>query len=167
MTLTALQADITTLCVDVIVKAANRSLLGCGGVDGVIHCAAGPALLATCRQLPDRRGTHHTGLSAAGTSCDPHRRTVWRGGEHGELLLASCYRNSLELARQYGLLSVAFPCIRSGVYGYLAEAAAQVAVTTVRTTLSEDVGSVDEVLFVCFSVNDLVLYRRRRMVGIA
>jgi len=164
MKLTALQADITTLDVDAIVNAANRSLLGGGGVDGAIHRAAGPELLAACRPLggcPTGEARITPGFRLPARHVIHTVGPVWQGGEHGEpALLASCYRSSLALAKQQGLSSVAFPCISTGVYGYPAEAAAQVAVATVRATLAEDAGSVDEVLFVCFSAGDLALYQR-------
>jgi O-acetyl-ADP-ribose deacetylase (regulator of RNase III) len=161
MKLKALQADITTLDVDAIVNAANRSLLGGGGVDGAIHRAAGPELLAACRPLggcPTGEARITPGFHLPARYVIHTVGPVWQGGGHGEaLLLASCYRSSLQLAQQHGLRSVAFPCISTGVYGYPADAAAQIAVTTVRDA---EAGSVDEVLFVCFSNADLALYQR-------
>ena len=156
----ALQADITTLVVDAIVNAANTTLLGGGGVDGAIHRAAGPELLAECRtlggcatgdakitagyRLPARYVIHAVG-------------PVWRGGTHGEpALLASCYRRALELATAHGLSSIAFPAISSGVYGYPIESAASIAVATVRTHLGRT--SLVDVIFCCFSPRDLAVY---------
>ncbi|TAA36637.1 O-acetyl-ADP-ribose deacetylase [Pseudoxanthomonas winnipegensis] len=159
--LRALRADITTLQVDAIVNAANSSLLGGGGVDGAIHRAAGPELVAACRLL----GGCQTGQAriTAGYRL-PARYVihtvgpVWHGGEHGEAaLLADCYRNSLRLAGERDLASLAFPCISTGIYGFPPAPAAKIAVETVR---AEAVAypSLREVLFCCFSQKDLALY---------
>jgi O-acetyl-ADP-ribose deacetylase (regulator of RNase III) len=162
MQLTALLADITTLHVDAIVNAANSSLLGGGGVDGAIHRAAGPELVAECRllggcrtgeakitrgyRLPARQVIHTVG-------------PVWRGGNEGEpTLLEACYRNSLALAARHGVLSLAFPCISTGIYGYPADLAARVGVDTVRTSLA-NATLPSSVIFCCFSQDDLALYR--------
>lgn len=163
MKLKALRADITTLDVDVIVNAANSSLLGGGGVDGAIHRAAGPDLVAACRLLGgcktgDAKITPGFRLKARWVvhTVGP----VWRGGRNDEPeLLASCYRRSLELATGKAARSVAFPCISTGIYGYPLAAAAQVAIATVRQVLAESTpSSIDEVIFCCFSAGDLAVY---------
>ena len=141
--LQVVQADITTLAVDAIVSAANASLLGGGGVDGAIHRAAGPGLLEECRILRDRKGGCRAGRAViTGGHRLPARHVihtvgpVWQGGEEGEPgLLASCYRESLRLAEARGLESLAFPAISTGIYGYPANLAADIAVATCRTWL--------------------------------
>jgi O-acetyl-ADP-ribose deacetylase len=161
--LQAIQGDITTLRVAVIVNAANSSLLGGGGVDGAIHRAAGPELLAECRQLMgcrtgDAKITNGYRLPAKFVihAVGP----VWHGGTSGEpALLASCYRRSLELAVGHNLFSIAFPCISTGVYGYPIGAAAKIAVTTVRAFISQSAATL-AVTFCCFSSGDLKIYQQ-------
>lgn len=157
----ARQGDITQLTVDAIVNAANSSLLGGGGVDGAIHRAAGPQLLAECRtiggcptgearitkgyRLPARHVIHTVG-------------PVYRGTPRDEELLGACYRNSLALAVQHDLSSIAFPAVSCGVYGYPIEKACRIAIDTTAAFL-ETHPSLQKVVFVLFSAEDLKVYR--------
>jgi O-acetyl-ADP-ribose deacetylase (regulator of RNase III) len=156
-------ADITTLAVDAIVNAANESLLGGGGVDGAIHHAAGPQLQAECRRLGGCRPGEAKITAGYGL---PSRHVihtvgpVWQGGSHGEAdVLASCYRSALALARDYGLATIAFPAISTGVYGYPADAAAAVATRTVASVLADD-RDLGEVIFCCYGAASAELHRQ-------
>jgi O-acetyl-ADP-ribose deacetylase (regulator of RNase III) len=157
------RGDITKLDVDAIVNAANTTLLGGGGVDGAIHRAAGPALLAECRtlcgckpggakltrgyRLPARFVVHTVG-------------PVWRGGQSGEpKILANCYRNSLQLAVENEIKTIAFPAISCGAYGYPIPEAAQIALKTTRDFLATD-DSIDKVVFVLWGEDIYDAYRR-------
>ena len=160
--MTTLEADITTLKLDAIVNAANETLLGGGGVDGAIHSAAGPELLEACKKiggcltgkaritpgfrLPSRFVIHTVG-------------PVWHGGNDSEPeLLASCYRNSLTLARQHQVRSIGFPSISTGVYRYPKNEAARIAVREVKHFLEND-SELETVQFVCFSKTDREIYQ--------
>jgi O-acetyl-ADP-ribose deacetylase len=152
-TLNAVLADITTLEVDAIVNAANNTLLGGGGVDGAIHRAAGPELLAECIRLGgcDTGDAKISGGYLLRAARVIHTvGPVWRHGSHGEPeLLARCYRRSLELAVMHGLKSIAFPAISCGAYGYPLRLAVPIAV---RTVLGFDaLGALDHVVFACLT----------------
>ena len=157
------RGDITKLEVDAIVNAANTTLLGGGGVDGAIHRAAGPELLAECRtlggcepgeakitrgyRLPARFVIHTVG-------------PIWKGGKHGEPeTLANCYRNSLELAAENGIKTIAFPAISCGAYGYPIQEAAHIALKTTREFLATT-DKIDEVIFVLWGEEIYETYRR-------
>lgn len=148
-------ADITTLDVDAIVNAANRSLLGGGGVDGAIHRAAGSQLLEECRTL----GGCDTGSAKITRGYRLKARhvihavgPVWHGGSHNEeSLLAGCYRAALDLATMHHLASIAFPAISTGVYGFPADRAARIAVGTVAAELAAHARGIARVIFCCFS----------------
>ena len=159
-----IQSDITRQAVDAIMNAANTSLLGGGGVDGAIHRAGSPAILAECRTL---NGCATGDAKLTNGHLLPARHVihavgpVWRGGRHDEAkLLAGCYRRSLELAADYKLSSITFPNISTGIYGYPKDQAADVAITAVREFLQRPT-SVQTVIFVCFDSENYQLYAQR------
>ena len=158
-----LLGDITTLSLDAIVNAANASLLGGGGVDGAIHRAAGPALLDECRSLggcPTGAAKLTKGYRLAARYVIHTVGPVWRGGGNGEdALLADCYRNSLLLAIEHGLTSIAFPAISTGVYGFPPERAAPIAIRSVQSVLATS-DAIRTVVFCCFSQHSEDLHRQ-------
>jgi len=163
MRLEVLNADITKLAVDAIVNAANTTLLGGGGVDGAIHRAAGPELLEECRSIggcPTGEARITRGYRLPARYVIHTVGPVWHGGKRGEPeLLAACYRNSLQLALEHGISSIAFPAISCGAYGYPVEQAAEIAVGETRRFLVTARG-IERVIFACFGEEVTSAYRR-------
>ena len=155
--------DITQLAVDAIVNAANKSLLGGGGVDGAIHRAAGPQLLEECQSL----GGCETGQAKITKGYNLPAKYVihtvgpiWKGGEASEKeLLANCYRESLKLADTHNINTIAFPCISTGIYGFPKQTAAEIAISTCKSYL-EDTGPEIDIIFCCFGEEDIAIYKK-------
>ena len=162
-----LQGDITKLNVDAIVNAANSSLMGGGGVDGAIHRAGGPAILAECREIVARQGRCETGCAVITSGGNLPAKfvihtvgPVWHGGSRNEdQLLANAYLNSLRLALENGIETIAFPNISTGVYGFPKERASHIAAEAVTQFLSEN-DQIKQVCFVCFDLENLQIYQR-------
>jgi len=162
-TLEVMTGDITRLDVMAIVNAANSSLLGGGGVDGAIHRAAGPELVAECRTLggcPTGEARITAGYRLLASHVIHTVGPVWRGGDAGEdVALASCYRASLDLARRHDVASIAFPAISTGVYGFPKRRAAGIAVASVRETVAAPGNWPSRVVFCCFDAQTARGYR--------
>lgn len=161
-----IKGDITKIAVDAIVNAANSSLMGGGGVDGAIHRAGGPAILDECRKIVSKQGGCKTGEAVITTAgLLPAKYVihtvgpVWNGGKKNEAaLLANCYINSLKLAVENNISSIAFPNISTGIYGYPKKEAAEIAIRTVTEFLNKH-GSINKVYFVCFDEENYNLYK--------
>ena len=162
-----IQGDITKIEVDAIVNAANSSLMGGGGVDGAIHRAGGPAILEECRKIVARQGRCETGHAVITTGGNLPAKyvihtvgPVWHGGSNNEVkLLENAYLNSLKLALENGLETIAFPNISTGIYGFPKEKAAEIAVKTVTQFLSEN-DHMRQAYFVCFDQENYQLYNQ-------
>ncbi|MFC1904040.1 O-acetyl-ADP-ribose deacetylase [Chloroflexota bacterium] len=164
--LSVIQGDITQQATEAIVNAANSGLMGGGGVDGAIHRAGGPAILEECKQIVARQGRLPTGKAVMTTGGNLKAKyvihtvgPVWHGGDKGEAeLLASAYRESLRLAAENNLLSVSFPSISTGAYGYPVDKAAKIALTAVISFFRERITPVKEVVFVLFDSRTFDVY---------
>lgn len=158
-----IKGDITCLKIDAIVNAANKTLLGGGGVDGAIHRAAGPELLEECKMLCGCETGHAKitkGYKLPARYVIHTAGPVWHGGRNREAeLLSDCYRNSLGLAKEYRLKTIAFPSISTGVYRFPIEKACPVAMETVKEFLEKNPDVFEKVIFVLFSENDLAIYK--------
>ncbi|MDJ1480406.1 O-acetyl-ADP-ribose deacetylase [Cytophagaceae bacterium YF14B1] len=167
MTIELLKGDITTIPVDVIVNAANSSLLGGGGVDGAIHRKGGKAILEECLQIRNRQGGCATGEAVYTTAGNLLANyvihtvgPVWNGGSNKESqLLQSCYLNSLRIANELTLKSIAFPNISTGIYHYPKQQAAEIAIHAVRA-FGEEESSLEQVFFVCFDDENYQIYQK-------
>jgi O-acetyl-ADP-ribose deacetylase (regulator of RNase III) len=165
-TLSLVRGDITLQATDAIVNAANSGLMGGGGVDGAIHRAGGPAILEECRQIVARQGRLPTGQAVITTGGNLRAKyvihavgPVWRGGQADEArLLSSAYLESLRLAAEHDLASLAFPSISTGAYGYPVDEAASVAIKTVADFLRGRSTSIRQVIFVLFDARTLASY---------
>ena len=165
--LAAIQGDITRVKADAIVNAANTSLLGGGGVDGAIHRAGGPAILQECILIRDKQGGCQVGEAVITTAGDLPAKYVihtvgpiWNGGRTQEReLLANCYHNSLLLAKQNNVKSIAFPNISTGVYHFPKNEAAEIALQEVKKFISRD-HTIESILFVCFDDENYLIYER-------
>ena len=165
--LTLLKGDLTTIEADAIVNAANTSLLGGGGVDGAIHRKGGTAILEECIKIRNRQGGCPVGEAVITTAGKLPAKyvihtvgPVWQNGEHKEHeLLAQCYRNTLQLAVQHKINTIAFPNISTGVYRFPKPEAATIAINEVKTFVNSHNGAIKEVLFVCFDDDNYSLYR--------
>jgi len=163
-----LQGDITKVKADAIVNAANSSLLGGGGVDGAIHRAGGPAILEACRKIRDKQGGCDTGEAVITTAGNLPAKyvihtvgPVWNGGKNGEpQLLANCYRNTLRLAADNGVKTIAFPNISTGIYHFPKSLAADIAIQEVQQFAAND-KNIEEIFFVCFDDENYTLYKER------
>lgn len=165
MIIELIQGDITEIQVDALVNAANRSLLGGGGVDGAIHRKGGPAILEDCLRIRERLGGCDTGMAVYTTAGNLHAKyvihtvgPVWNGGASQEdKLLRNCYTNSLGIAEELGVRSVAFPNISTGVYRFPKKRAAEIAVNAVKEYSSTKTG-IEKVIFVCFDEENYRIY---------
>ncbi|MBI3138328.1 MAG: O-acetyl-ADP-ribose deacetylase [Sphingobacteriales bacterium] len=172
MKIEVVRGDITRIAADAIVNAANTSLLGGGGVDGAIHRAGGPAILEDCRKIIARQGGCKTGEAVITGAGDLPAKyvihtvgPVWNGGTHGEEeKLASCYRNSLQLARDHQCCTVTFPNISTGIYHFPKEKAAAIAVRAVQSFLAGQPAGIN-VIFVCFDEENYSLLKAELKIG--